>query len=61
MRAVTLRRCAYVKPSDGGLTLRLRREEVTDTDNERVKERNVRAGQHYAIACRLIDDQASWT
>jgi hypothetical protein len=49
---------AYVKPSNGGLTLRLRPEDVTDIDDERVKERNVRANQQYAINCPLVDDES---
>ena len=48
----------YVKPGNGGLTLRLQPEDVTDVADERVKQRNVKAGHQYAITCRLVDQEA---
>ncbi|MGY3518172.1 hypothetical protein ACVMYR_17930 [Micromonospora sp. PTRAS2] len=48
----------YVKPSNGGLTLRLRPEDVADINDERVKLRRVAASQQYAVTCRLVDDEA---
>jgi hypothetical protein len=49
---------AYVKPSNGGLTLRLRPEDVNDITNERIKPRDVAASQKYAINCPLVDEAA---
>jgi len=48
----------YVKPSNGGLTLRLRPEDVADLDEERIKLRNVASTQKYAVNCPLSDDEA---
>lgn len=49
---------AYVKPSNGGLTMRLRPEDVADLDDDHVKQRNVAPSQQYAINCPLNDDDA---
>lgn len=49
---------AYVRPANGGLTLRLRPEDVDDIDDERMRERNVSANQQYAIICPLADEAA---
>lgn len=48
----------YVKPGNGGLTLRLRPEDVADIDDERVKLRNVAPTQKYAVNCPLNDNEA---
>lgn len=48
----------YVKPGNGGLTLRLRPEEVSDIDDSRIKFRNVATTQKYAVNCPLNDDDA---
>ena len=48
----------YVKPGNGGLTLRLRPEDVEDFEDERIKIRNVAATQVYAVNCPLVDDKA---
>jgi hypothetical protein len=48
---------AYVMPS-GRLTLRLRPEDVSDLTDERIKPRDVKASQKYAINCPLVDDKA---
>ncbi|WP_431904554.1 hypothetical protein [Micromonospora carbonacea] len=49
---------AYVKPSNGGLTLRLRPEDVADITDERVKLRQGASTRKYAVTCRLVDDEA---
>lgn len=49
---------AYVNPGNVGLTLRLRPDDVTDISDPRIRPRNVRSGQPYAITCPLIDDAA---
>ncbi|MGN9812577.1 hypothetical protein ACTMSW_24890 [Micromonospora sp. BQ11] len=48
----------YVKPANGGLTLRLRPEDVADLDSHRIKLRNVAPTQKYAVNCPLNDDEA---
>ncbi|MEU4396623.1 hypothetical protein [Kribbella sp. NPDC023855] len=48
----------YVRPSNGGLTVRLRPEDVEDLDDERIKFRDVVESQKYAVNCPLIDDKA---
>lgn len=48
----------YVKPGNGGLTLRLRPEDVEDLDDERIKLRNVAPTQKYAVNCPLRDKEA---
>jgi hypothetical protein len=50
---------AYVQPSNGGLTLRLRPDDLPEgLTDDRVKLRNVSGTQPYAINCPLCDDQA---
>ncbi len=49
---------AYVRPGSGGLTLRLRPEDVEDIEDEHVFERDVAARQQYAIICPLSDSDA---
>src|SRR4051794_28264463 len=50
---------AYVKPGNGGLSLRLRPEHVEEhLTNDRVKKRDVAESQKYAINCPLADDEA---
>lgn len=48
----------YVKPSNGGLTLRLVPADVADIDSNRIKLRNVAPTQQYAVNCPLRDEQA---
>ncbi|MFE7777727.1 hypothetical protein ACFU5O_28275 [Streptomyces sp. NPDC057445] len=48
---------AYVKATNGGLTLRLTREDVADLD-EPVSFRGVRAGHQYVVNCPLRDEEA---
>lgn len=48
----------YVKPGNGGLTLRLRPGDVADLDDERIKLRKVAPTQKYAVNCPLNDDEA---
>lgn len=49
---------AYVSPSNAGLTLRLRPEDVEDMADEHVKGRKVAERQPYAVICPLRDDEA---
>jgi hypothetical protein len=50
---------AYVKPGNGGLSLRLRPEHIEQyMTNDRVKKRDVAESQKYAINCPLTDDDA---
>jgi hypothetical protein len=46
---------AYVKPANGGLTLRLTKEDVADVDPARIKLRDVRPGHQYVVNCPLRD------
>lgn len=48
----------YLKPANGGLTLRLLPEDVADIADERVKLRKVAPTHQYAVTCRLVDDEA---
>ncbi|MEU6655722.1 hypothetical protein ABZ904_41760 [Streptomyces sp. NPDC046900] len=48
---------AYVKATNGGLTLRLTREDVEDLDEPRISFRQVRPGHQYVVNCPLRDDQ----
>ena len=48
----------YVKRHNGGLTVRLRPEDVEDLTDGHIFERDVVATQQYAINCPLIDDAA---
>lgn len=49
---------AYVKPKNGGLTLRLRPEHVEDLNDDHIQFRDVVSTQRYAINCPLTDDAA---
>lgn len=49
---------AYVKPKNGGLTVRLRPEHIEDLSDDRIKFRDVVSTQKYAINCPLVDDEA---
>ncbi|MFC7867909.1 hypothetical protein ACFU5B_29345 [Streptomyces murinus] len=49
---------AYVKATNGGLTLRLTREDVVDVDDRAISFRNVRAGHQYVVNCPLRDEAA---
>ncbi|MEU6021351.1 hypothetical protein [Micromonospora sp. NPDC047134] len=49
---------AYIKPANGGLTLRLRPEDVADIADERVTLRRVVSTDPYGINCQLVDDEA---
>ncbi|MFE6496299.1 hypothetical protein [Streptomyces sp. NPDC057748] len=49
---------AYVKPANGGLTLRLTENDVADIDLARIKLRDVRPGHKYVVNCPLRDDAA---
>ncbi|MFF3467620.1 hypothetical protein [Streptomyces sp. NPDC002619] len=49
---------AYVKATNGGLTLRLTREDVEDLDEPRISFRQVRPGHQYVVNCPLRDDQS---
>ncbi|WP_326737067.1 hypothetical protein [Streptomyces sp. NBC_01022] len=46
---------AYVKPANGGLTLRLTKDDVADVDPVRIKLRDVRPGHQYVVNCPLRD------
>ncbi|MFB8209250.1 hypothetical protein [Streptomyces sp. NPDC056010] len=46
---------AHVKPANGGLTLRLTKEDVADVDPVHVKLRDVRPGHQYVVNCPLRD------
>jgi len=48
----------YVKPGNGGLTLRLRPDDVDDLDDKRIRLRNVAPTQPYAVNCPLNDNEA---
>lgn len=48
---------AYVKPANGGLTLRLTKEDVADVDPVRIKLRDVRPGHQYVVNCPLRDGE----
>ncbi|PZT72940.1 hypothetical protein DNK56_03890 [Streptomyces sp. AC1-42W] len=48
---------AYVKPANGGLTLRLTKEDVADADPVRIKLRDVRPGHQYVVNCPLRDTE----
>ncbi len=48
----------YVRPSNAGLTLRLRPGDVADLEDERIRPRDVKSSQMYAINCPLVDDKA---
>ncbi|MFD8614475.1 hypothetical protein [Streptomyces sp. NPDC059631] len=47
---------AYVKATNGGLTLRLTREDVADFGEPVISFRNVRDGHQYVVNCPLKDD-----
>ncbi|MEU6198071.1 hypothetical protein [Streptomyces sp. NPDC047061] len=49
---------AYVKATNGGLTLRLTREDVADVSDPAISFRNVRAGHQYVVNCPLRNDAA---
>ncbi|MDX3098042.1 hypothetical protein PV417_26450 [Streptomyces sp. ME19-03-3] len=49
---------AYVKATNGGLTLRLTREDVAGLDEPRIGFRAVRPGHQYVVNCPLRDDEA---
>lgn len=49
---------AYVRPSNGGLTLRLTSSDVSDVSDPRVKLRNVKSDHEYVVTCRLVDERA---
>jgi hypothetical protein len=49
---------AYVNAINGGLTLRLTREDVADLDEPRMSFREVRPGHQYVVNCPLHDDEA---
>jgi hypothetical protein len=49
---------AYVKATNGGLTLRLTREDVADVIEPHISFRNVRAGHQYVVNCPLRNDSA---
>jgi hypothetical protein len=50
---------AHVKATNGGLTLRLTREDVADLhDRDHIQPRQVKSGQKYAINCPLRDQEA---
>ncbi|PPS89357.1 hypothetical protein [Streptomyces sp. MH60] len=49
---------AYVKPRNGGLTLRLTKEDVTDLNEPHVSYRDVRPGHQYVVNCPLRDDDS---
>lgn len=46
----------YVKAINGGLTLRLTREDVADLADARIQFRDVRAGHQYVVNCPLRDE-----
>jgi hypothetical protein len=48
----------YLKPSNGGLTLRLRPDDVMDISDDRISLRDVRPADQYAVNCPLRDNQA---
>lgn len=48
---------AYVKPKNGGLSLRLRPEHIEDLDDDHIQFRDVVATQKYAINCPLSDNE----
>ncbi|MER5223665.1 hypothetical protein [Streptomyces flaveus] len=52
---------AYVKATNGGLTLRLTREDVADVIEPPISFRNVRAGHQYVVNCPLRDEAAVQT
>ncbi|MEU9584046.1 hypothetical protein [Streptomyces werraensis] len=49
---------AYVKPRNGGLTLRLTKEDVADLNEPNVSYRDVRPGHQYVVNCPLRDDES---
>jgi hypothetical protein len=49
---------AYVKPRNGGLTLRLTKEDVAELTEPHVSYRDVRPGHQYVVNCPLRDDEA---
>jgi hypothetical protein len=49
---------AYVRPATGGVTVRLRADEVEDLVGDDVRIRSVRDGHEYAVVCRLTSDEA---
>jgi hypothetical protein len=49
---------AYVRPANGGLTLRLRADEVDDVLGEVVRLRQVKKGHEYAVICPLASEEA---
>lgn len=51
---------AYVKATNGGLTLRLTRDDVANVTDP-ISFRNVRAGHQYVVNCPLRDDAAVQT
>lgn len=48
----------YVKATNGGLTLRLTKEDIADLDDGNVKLRDVRAGHQYVVNCPLHSEEA---
>ncbi|WP_446033998.1 hypothetical protein [Streptomyces olivaceus] len=49
---------AYVKPRNGGLTLRLTKEDVADLNESHVSYRDVRPGHQYVVNYPLRDDDS---
>jgi hypothetical protein len=50
---------AYVKPSNGGMTLRLKEDDLSGLlPNDRISVRQVKAADPYGIFCPLKDDRA---
>lgn len=49
---------AYVKATNGGLTLRLTKEDVADLDSSYIRFRDVRPGHQYVVICPLVNDAA---
>ncbi|WP_327710058.1 hypothetical protein OG912_16920 [Streptomyces sp. NBC_00464] len=49
---------AYVKPANGGLTLRLNRDDVADISTDCIHFRDVREGHKYVVNCPLTSDEA---
>ena len=50
---------AYVQATNGGLTLRLTKEDVADLHDEHIGIRDVKPGHRYVVTCALFDDDAS--
>ncbi len=49
---------AYIRPSNGGLSLRLKPDDVAEYIGDVVKVRKVRSGNEYAVICPLKSDEA---